>query len=260
MWLEVIVLLFAGLGAGFITGFLSASAVMFAAPILILFFGLDTYTAIGISLAIDIFASLAAAFIFAKHKNLNFKKSALILFFAVIFVIIGSYFSQFIPEGNLAWAMGVGIFIMGIMIHRRASKKGKFNKHYKASKKTKLFYTALSGVLIGLIAGVFGAGGGLMILFALIFFLNYKTHEAIGTSVFIMIFIALFGSTTHYYYSPFPIWYLVIGIVGGVIGAFLAARVANKTHEKTLTRIVGVVLAILGSLLVLKTVLEILFP
>lgn len=237
---ELIILLIAGLGAGLITGLLSASAVIFAAPIMIIFLGISPYNAIGLSLAIDVFASSTATAVFYKNKNLNIKKSLLLLFVSILFVVVGSYISQFIPQNNLAWAMGLGVLVMGIATYKRKDKK------IKQLKKINNFYVVLAGIVIGLIAGMFGAGGGLIILFSLIFLLRYKIHEAIGTSVLIMIFIALFGSITHYIYSPFKISHLLIAMFGGIIGAYYSSIIANKLNEKILIKIVGIVLALLG--------------
>lgn len=106
--------------------------------------------------------------------------------------------------------------------------------------------------MIGTIAGVFGAGGGIMILLALIIILDYKTHEAIGTSVFLMIFIALFGGIAHYVNMPFSITSLFIGAGGGIIGAIFASKSANLLNEKILNKLVGLTIITLGVLFLLK--------
>lgn len=240
-------MLLAGIGAGLVTGLLSASAVMFAAPILIIFLNVSPYNAIGLSLAIDVFASATASLVFYKNKNLNLKKSTLLLVVAIMFVILGSYVSKFIPQSNFIWAMSLGIFGMGIATYRRKDKK------INSLEEIKSIYVIFAGITIGLIAGIFGAGGGLMILFSLIFLLRYRVHEAIGTSVLIMVFLALFGSVTHYVYSPFSISYLILGAIGGIFGAYYSSIIANKLDEKKLTKIMGVILALLGIILFVNT-------
>lgn len=247
---QFIIFLIAGFGAGIVTGLISASAVMFAAPVLIVFLKVPIYNAIGISLAIDVFASLTASYVFYKNKNLDLKKSFLLVFVSILFVIIGSYFSQFFSPHNLSWAMGLGIFGMGIAVYRRKKRE------IDHLEKINYFYVVLAGIVIGLVAGIFGAGGGLMILFSLVFLLKYNIHRAIGTSVLIMVFIAFFGSITHYYYSPFRLDYLLVGAVGGILGAYFASDIANKLNEEKLLKVVGVILSCLGLVLFFNTVFK----
>jgi len=248
---EVIILLIAGIGAGIVTGLAGASAVMFAAPLLIVFLGYPAYLAIGISLSIDFFASLISTFVYGKSKRIKIKPSLILLISSLIAVLIGSYFSKNIPSDDLGLATGIGIILAGTsIILKRQNKLTK--KHIPFLEKYKTLVLILVGLLIGTIAGVFGAGGGIMILFTLIIILNYKTHEAIGTSVFLMIFIALFGGISHYYYLPFSIISLLIGAGGGIVGALFASRLANKTNETKLKKSVGITIIFLGFLLILK--------
>ena len=249
---DLLILLIAGLGAGLITGFFSASAVLFAAPVLVLFLDMSAYVAVGISLAIDILASAVSAWIYYRNGHVKIQKSLLLLVFALIFVIIGSYLSKFIPSTNLSLITALGILVMGVLIYRKSSKDHVFAKPLNVSKHALMWYTILAGSLIGLIAGIFGAGGGIAILFALMFLLRFKIHDAIGTSVLLMIFIATTGSAMHFYFDKFPVSYLIVGVIGGIIGSLVASKIANKLSNKILTKIVGVVLFILGLGLLVK--------
>ena len=125
----------------------------------------------------------------------------------------------------------------------------------RLKKNKTLKYTILSliGLIIGLNAGIFGAGGGMMLLAVLIFILGYNLHMAIGTSILIMVFIAFFGSATHYYYKPFSLIFLLIAAIWGFIGARYSSIIANLTSEKNLKTVVGVLFALLGLFLTLNS-------
>jgi len=250
--IEIIILLFAGIGAGIVTGLVGASAVMVAAPLLIVFLDYPAYLAIGIALSIDVFASLFATFIYYKNGRIKIKPSLILLISSLIAVLIGSYFSKNIPSDNLGLATGMGIILAGLSIMIKKNKNISTKKHISFFEKYKSLSLILVGLLIGTIAGVFGAGGGIMILLALVIILDNKTHEAIGTSVFLMIFIALFGGIAHYVNMPFSITSLSIGAGGGIIGAIFASKFANLLDEKTLNKLVGFTIITLGILLVLK--------
>ena len=104
---------------------------------------------------------------------------------------------------------------------------------------------------VGLLGGGLGSAGGIAIFLLLVFFLNFETHRAIGTSLFVMFFIALFGSIAHIYrvnVMGFHWILLLYAVIGGVLGALVSSRLANKISEKKLNKLVGVVLFVLGIL------------
>lgn len=252
---EVFILLLAGLGAGVVTGLLGASAVTIAAPLMIFFLNYDAFTAIGISLAIDIFASGVTAFVFHKNKNVHFKPSFLIIFFAIIGAFIGSYFSSYFPTSLLSKFVGFFVMLTGINFMKDTLKSR--IEHLKAkydfdSNHRKLIIMALSGIIVGLIAGVFGAGGGVTLLLILTLLLGYRIHVAIGTSVFIMMFIALSGTIGHIMYGSF-LWYpFFVASMGGIVGAYYSAHKTNTLSEKSLNKIMGFIFFVLGLFLLLE--------
>jgi len=254
---EIFILLLAGLGAGLVTGFIGASAVLIAAPMMIVFLGYDAFTAVGISLAIDIFASAITAYIFYQHKNVNVKPALVILFFAVIGAFIGSYFSSSFPTGLLSKVIGFFTMLTGLNIIKNG-----VNLEIKPLRRAldrngvsfKIFLLMLAGIIAGLIAGIFGSGGGVSLLLILVFFLGYKIHPAIGTSVFIMSFIALSGTIGHIMYGSFLVYPFIVATIGGILGAAFSAKISNLTSEERLQKIVGFSFFVLGLFLFLKEI------
>lgn len=253
--IEIIIILISGIGAGMVTGLVGASAVIIVVPLFVILLNYPAYLAIGIALSIDVFASFTAALIYYKHGKIKIKSNLILLAASLLLaVMVGSYFSKDIPSGYLELMSGVGVIFAGIsMMTKKKKQISTAKRHFFERHRNS--YLILLGLLIGFIAGVFGAGGGLMILLALIVILDYKTHEAVGTSVFLMIFIALLGGATHYYNAPFSILFLGIGAIGGIIGAIFASEIANSLDEKVLTRLVGIIVLIFGISLIFKNLL-----
>ena len=260
----IFILLISGVGAGVITGLVGASAVMVMAPLLILALDISPYVAIGLSLATDVVASLAASRIYYRHKKINIVPTIPILLASFIGVVLGSYLSLSLPQGNLSGLTGVGILLIGLGLiakrnkvengnSKKKVKKKEFLDKFLMDKKNRMVLLALFGFLIGLNAGAFGAGGGMMLLVVLIFVLGFGIHEAIGTSILIMVFLAFFGAVSHYYYHPFPTLFLIIAAIGGFFGARYSSVVANMISEKNLKLAAGVLLVVLGFLLALKS-------
>lgn len=106
------------------------------------------------------------------------------------------------------------------------------------------------GLVTGTITSLVGAGGGIMILLALIFILRYPMHEAIGTSTVIMAITAL-ASTIGYgaQGSIDYLWSLLIAL-GAVIAGIIGSQFANKIDERRLKQIVSILFVVIGALMI----------
>ena len=105
----------------------------------------------------------------------------------------------------------------------------------------------LLGSGAGLIAGLFGVGGGLIIVPALIFAFSWQglsssvlTHMAIGTSLATIIFTSLSAIKTHHSKGAID-WPLVKQLtLGIIIGAMLGSLLSNYLPGATLQMIIGI--------------------
>jgi uncharacterized membrane protein YfcA len=252
--------LIVGVCAGAITGLAGASAVVITAPLLIIFLDMDAYLAIGLSLATDVVAALVAARIYHKHKNVSLMPAIPLILFSFIGITIGSYLSKFMASVHLSFLNGLSTLILGILVLSKKGNLKEFNINFfenlgKTAKK-KFIILAVAGFIIGMVSGMFGSGGGIMLLIVLIFVLGYSVHLAVGTSVLIMIFLAFFGAVSHFYYKPFSIIVLVISCAGAFFGAIYSSKIANMLSEKKLKITVGIIFVVLGLGLALKAVLN----
>jgi len=247
----IFIMFLAGWGAGIVTGLVGASAVVIVTPVLITFLGYNPYTAIGISLATDVVASSVSAYTYNKNGNIRLKEGIHLSIFTVTAAIIGSYISNFISATALGGSTGIVILFMGISLIRTPlnERLESFQEKRDLSywKDRKIFSTIFFGTFICLMTGVFGAGGGMMILMVLTFVFAYPIHIAVGTSVLVMAFSALSGSLSHFIIEQhYPIQELFICSTGAFVGALMAANYANLASEKKLSKIIGVVFVILG--------------
>ena len=73
-----------------------------------------------------------------------------------------------------------------------------------------------------------------------------------GTSVFIMTFLALVGAISHFTMLGEINWTaLVICALSALLGAWLASRFANRATPRLLNRVIGACLVLLGAFLTL---------
>ncbi|HEY1456886.1 MAG TPA: sulfite exporter TauE/SafE family protein [Solirubrobacteraceae bacterium] len=92
---------------------------------------------------------------------------------------------------------------------------------------------AAIGTAAGMFSGLFGVGGGTVIVPPLVLWLGYSEREATGTSLAAIIFIAAFAAATQSAYGNLRVLDgLLIGIpaIGGVLaGTWLQQRLPTRT-------------------------------
>ena len=102
------------------------------------------------------------------------------------------------------------------------------------------------GLVAGVVSSMFGVGGGIILVPLLIFLLNFDIHEAVGTSLLIIIPTVLVGASVHYRLGNVNLVVALFVIVGGVIGAWIGAHIAEMTQSVYLEKAFGLLLLIIS--------------
>lgn len=251
--MEPLLLAVVGLVGGVIMSFVGASAVMVVVPSLNLM-GYTMHVSIGVSLLVDVLASIAVGYAYWRHGNINLSGGLWIALGSILGVQLGAGVTVALPEWFLAlsyglWMVGSGIAIWKKGLDREAIAE-RFRRYIEFDSQGRKVAAALAlGFGIGVNCGIFGAGGGILIMIVLIFVFDYSIHKAVGTSTIIMAITAASGAAGYWMRENLnPTAALIVAsttILGGVSGA----RLANILSEKTLSRIVAAVFISLGLVL-----------
>ncbi|SCI41173.1 MULTISPECIES: sulfite exporter TauE/SafE family protein [unclassified Romboutsia] len=251
-----LVYIFAGLGAGIVTGLAGLSAAVVITPLLVSLCKWQSYDAVTVALAADVLASMLTAYTYYKNKNIDLKNGILVTITAFIGTIIGSYsgflFSQSQPDG-LGYISMATTILLGIKFLVQPIEKGFGAEDGSEQINHKKIATAMFfGCGIGWICGFTGSGGGILMLTVFTLLLGYNLKVAVGTSTMIMTLVALTGTVSHISMGakiqPLP---MLLVIISCVIAAYASAQFANKCEIKKLNRVVGICLAILGIITIL---------
>lgn len=98
----------------------------------------------------------------------------------------------------------------------------------------------LTGAAAGLLAGLAGVGGGVIMVPLMVTFLGATQHQAHGTSLAIIVLIALSG-TIQYASHGYVNWWLAAALAAGsIIGAILGAKLMMRVPGDQLRRAFGV--------------------
>jgi uncharacterized membrane protein YfcA len=105
--------------------------------------------------------------------------------------------------------------------------------------KVKTAFLLVQGLIVGIITGLFGIGGGFLIVPALYFWSRLPMKKAVGTALLIIAMNSLFSFSTSY--SELPIhWILLLRFsFGAVIGILIGSRIAEKIPGNYLRIIFG---------------------
>lgn len=241
---QIIGALLIGLVTGSITSLIGASGVSVVVPALTLFFALSSHVAIGTSLLVDVITSIVVAIGYFRAGNVRLTASLWLTVGSICGSLLGAQ-AGIIPDNVLNSVFAVVLLVSGIATLRRGGQQVKV----KSAHLSKAGQTAALlglGLVIGIISGLVGAGGGVMMLVAIIFALHYPMHEAVGTSTVIMAITALTSLLGYARQGNVAWdWGLVIAI-GAVIAGFFGAKLANKIDEVKLNKVVAWLFIILS--------------
>jgi len=253
--MQLVDLLMIGLITGSVVGLTGASGVVVVVPLLSVWLGFSVHSAIGTSLFVDVITSLFVAWSYYKNGNVNLKSGLWLAVGSVTGAQIGDLFANKALSSN---QMGVGfvvmMFVRAIAMWRKSKLPSKPKVESEKIEPVTLKTIAISlgiGLLLGLMSGVFGAGGGMAFLITLILVLKYPTHKAIGTSTLIMSLTATSGTIGYAMNGHVNFSSGIIVAVGSILGGFITAQVANKVSEQTLEKLISGVFVCLGVMMVL---------
>ena len=111
--------------------------------------------------------------------------------------------------------------------------------------------TALLGILIGIVAGtasgVFGIGGAVIIIPALIYFFKLSQHQAQGTTLLLMLPpIGLLAAIKYYMSGNAVVGIAVYVCLGFLIGGYIGASFVQPISDVALRRAFAVLLIVIA--------------
>jgi len=111
---------------------------------------------------------------------------------------------------------------------------------------------ALIGLVGGVVSGLFGVGGAIVIVPALMLLVKLPPHTASGTSLASLLLpVGLLGAMEYYRRGQVNIPYAVILSAGLFVGAFVGAHLAGEVWDVALKRAFGGLLLIVAGKLLL---------
>lgn len=253
---------------GITLGLIGGGGSILTVPILVYFFSQNPLVATTESLFIVGMTALFGALLSARKKLVDYRTAALFAVpsFAGVF-IARKFILPRIPDvifSSNDIVLTKGLFVMGcfavlmIVASRAMIRSGKLElpvtKEINAM--VGIPTIALKGFLVGITTGFIGAGGGFLIIPALVLLLKIPMRIAVGTSLAIIAANSGFGFVISYSTHVYN-WNLLLTISGiGVLGILIGQRFGSYVNDKILKRSFGYFVLLVGSLVLFDQIMK----
>ena len=257
---------FMGLSLGLIGG----GGSILTVPILVYLFAINPITATAYSLFIVGITALVGGASYLKKKEVDLKTG----FIFAIPSFIGVYLTRAYVVPNLpdpvftigSVTVSKPLLIMSVfsvlmllasysMIRSKSTTSEQQNKSAPMSPIKKVILIIIEGFVVGGVTGFVGAGGGFLIIPALVILVGLPMKIAVGTSLFIIAAKSLIGFIGDLQQQSSIDWQLLITISAiSLIGLFVGMQLSKKISEKALKTGFGYFVLIMGAFILFDQV------
>jgi hypothetical protein len=245
--------LFFGSLVGFALGLTGGGGGVFAVPLLVFGLAVAPREAVGISLAAVGGTALLGVLPRLRAGQVEVGTGLWFAMAGMMGAPLGSWAAGQISESLLLMLFALLMLVVAIRMWRSAGRTAEIGDGENGAVRPpacqrgpdgRLRLTsrcaallAMLGLGSGFLSGLFGVGGGFVIVPALVLFSGMSMHRAVGTSLLVIVLISLTGVAAHFSAGRSLSWeitglFLVGGLLGMVAGSQLGRRLSGPRLQK----------------------------
>jgi uncharacterized membrane protein YfcA len=246
---------------GIVLGAIGGGGSILTVPILVYLFGQDASIATGYSLLIVGLTASYGAFSYYRKGLIEVKAAITFAIPSIIAVYLTRAYvmpaipdvifsSPFVLEKNMLIMVSFAVLMLlsaYMMLTKDNTKIASNGKRHSS------LVILLEGALVGFATGMLGAGGGFLIIPALVLLMGMEMKKAVGASLLIISLKSLIGFTGDLQ-AGIAIDIVLVGkiIAFTVLGMWLATKVASKIESSKLQKGFGVFTLVIAIFILLK--------
>ena len=257
---------FASIFIGISLGLIGGGGSILTLPVLVYLLGISPVMSTAYSLFIVGATSLVGSVNYMRQKQVNYKAALLFAIPSFLAVFLTrKYIVPAIPDPvfstdafSLSKNMAIMVFFALIMLAASASMirdKKDESEEVDGPIQFNLPLIVLEGLLVGCLTGLVGAGGGFLIIPALVLLARLPMKMAVGTSLLIIAAKSLIGFlgdlSNEIIDWPFLLEFTALSIVGIFLGTYLARFVPSQHLKKAF----GYFVLVMGIYIIVKETL-----
>lgn len=230
-------------------GLLGGGGSILTVPILTYVLGMPAKEAIAASLFIVGATSIVSVVNHARHGRVDWRTGVIFGLAGMVGAFAGGLLGGFIPGAILML-----LFVAMMVATAVAMIRGRKAKEGAAHSGLPLVRILLDGFAVGLVTGLVGAGGGFLIVPALVLLGGLPMALAVGTSL-LVIAMKSFAGLGGYLFSVSLDWPVVLAVTAvAIAGSFIGAKLVGVVPEKALRKGFGWFVLVMGAFVLVQEV------
>ena len=232
-------------GVGVSLGFFGGGGSILTVPLLVYVFGLPPREAIATSLLVVATASAFAVLEHARAGNVRARVALVFGAAGMAGAYLGAQLAARIDEGVLLLLFAAMMALTALAMWRGRAAPGASGSESSPARLT------LQGFVVGSFTGLVGAGGGFLIVPALVLWAGLPMPAAIGTSLLVIVLNSLAGFAGHV--TQVSVDYGLVAAIAGcaIAGSYAGSRLSRLVPPASLRRVfAGFVLVMAAVILV----------
>ncbi|MGE0403541.1 MAG: sulfite exporter TauE/SafE family protein [Kofleriaceae bacterium] len=210
---------------GLSLGLLGGGGSILTVPVIHYVMGVETHSAIAASLVVVGTTSLAALIPHARARRVQWRTGAIFGASAMLGAYLAGRVAAYIPAAILMAGFGVMMFVTAVAMLRKKASPASGAPRQRAS----LALILVEGLVVGAVTGLVGAGGGFLVVPALVLLGGLPIAEAIGTSLLVIAlksFAAFAGSAGNVTIDlKIIVSVAVMAVLGSILGGWTAGKI-----------------------------------
>ena len=248
-----------GLMVGFALGLTGSGGSIFAVPLLVYGLGTPVHEAVVTSLAVVGITALGGGLARLRGGEAELRTAVIFGLSGILGAPLGAWLNPRFPEAVLLAGFALLMLAVATRMWRQASHRPEETRIIRAGSdgevdaagpacrydpSGRLRFTsrcaawlALAGTATGLLSGLFGVGGGFLIVPALVLIASLPMRRAVATSLWVIAIISVLGFASHVLAGARLNLELAVGFIGGglagmALGIGVGRRIAGPTLQK----------------------------
>ena len=241
-------LLVVGLGAGTLGSMLGVGGGIIMVPALT-FLNVPPTQAASTSLIAVMATSISSTIEYSRQKRINYGLGLQIAACAIPGGVLGAVLSEYLLQDTFKLYFGILLILTGLYIlYRNSVLKDRHVKRRSLALQVGVFAASFGA---GIISSLFGVGGGIIFVPAMLLVLGLTMHRAAPTSQFTLMMTAIAGVFTHSALGHPDYLQAIVLSIGAFVGAQIGARLSRITKDVLLQRLLAAVLMTVAIIFIL---------